>query len=614
MPTLNQTLKDLGNDLRCKACHSLAETPYVLGGCDHIYCSDCCQSLLDKSCVVCHIPVCVKEAKVDKLFCSLLNEYKQLSHILDNPETFHPDDEIGRSVLTSKQKQQASAITESVPINTDKKTKKQSTCTQSRGKRTKSIGTGDQTRRTQLLDDLEVHDRITGEVKDSVKAEKGEEKRTKEQFKRKDISRKTTAAKSLRIREVYAGDLIINGDYSNVPSDQTGIESKLELAKPAKALVPSEKKKARSSIGSNENVQRKTSRRSLPICGDLEKVKTLICSGANPNTQDNAGWTPLHEACHYGHLAISEQLLQSGSLVDVPGTDNETPLHDAVRHLRIQCVKLLVQYGASINARNIKGLTSMDLAGDNVELISALQTEAHSVTLPSSIQIDPLVYQSLCFLSTGLSRDQKILLQKCASKLQARIAEDFSSEVTHIVSTCNSSGLCPRTMKYLRGVLTGRWIVSMEWVKTCLEFGFKVCEEAFEIPGTSSDPESKAALGGRINRQHRLPGLFDGCQFYFSGNFEYPTPEKEELISLVKLGGGHVIQREPKPGQVPESDLTRPYHAPPDMATCCIYIVRDNTAECQPIKSPVMCSVKASWIMDCVSQFKLLSVVNERSL
>nr|XP_022310050.1 BRCA1-associated RING domain protein 1-like isoform X4 [Crassostrea virginica] len=571
MPTLNQTLKDLGNDLRCKACHSLAETPYVLGGCDHIYCSDCCQSLLDKSCVVCHIPVCVKEAKVDKLFCSLLNEYKQLSHILDNPETFHPDDEIGRSVLTSKQKQQASAITESVPINTDKKTKKQSTCTQSRGKRTKSIGTGDQTRRTQLLDDLEVHDRITGEVKDSVKAEKGEEKRTKEQFKRKDISRKTTAAKSLRIREVYAGDLIINGDYSNVPSDQTGIESKLELAKPAKALVPSEKKKARSSIGSNENVQRKTSRRSLPICvstgevsvttsskktsripnskqknqshlnsslntaskgsplnidkknakgetalqvacikGDLEKVKTLICSGANPNTQDNAGWTPLHEACHYGHLAISEQLLQSGSLVDVPGTDNETPLHDAVRHLRIQCVKLLVQYGASINARNIKGLTSMDLAGDNVELISALQTEAHSVTLPSSIQIDPLVYQSLCFLSTGLSRDQKILLQKCASKLQARIAEDFSSEVTHIVSTCNSSGLCPRTMKYLRGVLTGRWIVSMEWVKTCLEFGFKVCEEAFEIPGTSSDPESKAALGGRINRQHRNYRAFLG--------------------------------------------------------------------------------------------------------
>ena len=29
----------------------------------------------------------------------------------------------------------------------------------------------------------------------------------------------------------------------------------------------------------------------------------------------------------------------------------------------------------------------MDLAGDNVELISALQTEAHSVTLPSSIQV-----------------------------------------------------------------------------------------------------------------------------------------------------------------------------------------------------------------------------------
>lgn len=46
--------------------------------------------------------------------------------------------------------------------------------------------------------------------------------------------------------------------------------------------------------------------------------------------------------------------------------------------------------------------------------------------------------------------------------------------------------------------------INVTGVKTCLEFGFKVCEEAFEIPGTSSDPESKAALGGRINRQHRV--------------------------------------------------------------------------------------------------------------
>ena len=35
--------------------------------------------------------------------------------------------------------------------------------------------------------------------------------------------------------------------------------------------------------------------------------------------------------------------------------------------------------------------------------------------------------------------------------------------VTHIVTaTNNKKGICPRTMKYLNGVLTGKWIVSYE--------------------------------------------------------------------------------------------------------------------------------------------------------
>lgn len=38
----------------------------------------------------------------------------------------------------------------------------------------------------------------------------------------------------------------------------------------------------------------------------------------------------------------------------------------------------------------------------------------------------------------------------------------LSLPVTHVVSGCNNEGLCPRTIKYLQGVLSGRWIVNME--------------------------------------------------------------------------------------------------------------------------------------------------------
>lgn len=106
----------------------------------------------------------------------------------------------------------------------------------------------------------------------------------------------------------------------------------------------------------------------------------------------------------------------------------------------------------------------------------------------------------------------------------------------------------------------------------------------------------------------QLPGLFDGCQFYFYGHFEYPTPDREDLVSLVKLGGGQVIQREPKPGHIPETQLTTPYHAPAGSETCCIYIVHDNRATFQPITTSVLCTVRAAWIMDCISQFRLINV------
>ena len=34
--------------------------------------------------------------------------------------------------------------------------------------------------------------------------------------------------------------------------------------------------------------------------------------------------------------------------------------------------------------------------------------------------------------------------------------------VTHVITSCNKNGMCPRTLKYLRGVLQGKWIVNME--------------------------------------------------------------------------------------------------------------------------------------------------------
>ena len=62
--------------------------------------------------------------------------------------------------------------------------------------------------------------------------------------------------------------------------------------------------------------------------------------GADPNTQDNAGWSPLHEACNRGNLSVAKLLLRHGASVNTPGMGRETPLHDAARNGHVQVSQL----------------------------------------------------------------------------------------------------------------------------------------------------------------------------------------------------------------------------------------------------------------------------------
>merc|ERR1711963_484799 len=64
---------------------------------------------------------------------------------------------------------------------------------------------------------------------------------------------------------------------------------------------------------------------------DYLKAESLINEGADPNTRDNNGWTPLHEVAQRNHLDLVRLLLEAGANPNVPGGDeNYTPLHDAV--------------------------------------------------------------------------------------------------------------------------------------------------------------------------------------------------------------------------------------------------------------------------------------------
>lgn len=54
------------------------------------------------------------------------------------------------------------------------------------------------------------------------------------------------------------------------------------------------------------------------------------------------------------------------------------------------------------------------------------------------------------------------LLSKFASMCGATVCKDFNPNVTHIITSTNGSGACGRTLKFLLGILSGKWILKID--------------------------------------------------------------------------------------------------------------------------------------------------------
>ncbi|XP_045468813.1 uncharacterized protein LOC123676712 [Harmonia axyridis] len=90
----------------------------------------------------------------------------------------------------------------------------------------------------------------------------------------------------------------------------------------------------------------------------LEKME---CS---PSPRDNAGYTPLHEACSRGHLDIARLLLMYGANVSESAKGGIRPLHEAVENGFVEIIRLLLSYGADPKLATYAGSTPLSLASD----------------------------------------------------------------------------------------------------------------------------------------------------------------------------------------------------------------------------------------------------------
>ena len=167
---------------------------------------------------------------------------------------------------------------------------------------------------------------------------------------------------------------------------------------------------------------------------DLAKAKELIEQGADVNTRDKNGWTPLMYAASYARPApeILQVLLAKGADVNAKDNAGDTTLSIAiVRHNTglMDIVRFLLEKGADVNASNKQGLTALMIAaaGHKGEAVQALLAKGADVNAKDDDDSTALI------LSLGD-------LPNLPPDAPDRVVEGLDTEVTAIVQDLLDKG------------------------------------------------------------------------------------------------------------------------------------------------------------------------------
>jgi ankyrin repeat protein len=95
---------------------------------------------------------------------------------------------------------------------------------------------------------------------------------------------------------------------------------------------------------------------------DIVKLQELIKVGADVNSKDAKGWTPLHMAAQRGLVVVTKLLIDAGANVHITDNHRITPLYMAVLSGRLELLKHLLDAKADINVTLDNGNTPLHLA------------------------------------------------------------------------------------------------------------------------------------------------------------------------------------------------------------------------------------------------------------
>ncbi len=95
------------------------------------------------------------------------------------------------------------------------------------------------------------------------------------------------------------------------------------------------------------------------LLGKMEQAELLLAHGADVNAKDSFGRMPLHWAAQYGYRELAELLLAHGADVNAKNSKDQTPLHFAAENGQGGVAELLLAHSADVNAKDSFGATPL---------------------------------------------------------------------------------------------------------------------------------------------------------------------------------------------------------------------------------------------------------------
>ncbi|CAH2078405.1 unnamed protein product [Thlaspi arvense] len=150
--------------------------------------------------------------------------------------------------------------------------------------------------------------------------------------------------------------------------------------------------------------------------------------------------------------------------------------------------------------------------------------------------------KKLVLCCSGLTDEERIVISEFAELTGVRISRKWEPSATHVIASINENGACKRTLKFMMGILEGKWILSIDWVKVCMKDSKYVSEEPYVISMDVHGIRQGPYLGRQraLNKQQKL---FNGLKFYIMGDFELAY--KGYLQDLIVAAGGTILRRRP---------------------------------------------------------------------